>query len=134
MNKRLWQFIWSVDPKATKDDILQVKELNEWDLLIEFRNGKKVIYDRYTGYHKNIFHNNINELTEEQEKKEFAYRLRSIMGRKWINQEQLAEMTNTSQVMISRYVSGKSIPSLMMGRKIAKALGCSMDDFFDRDY
>ena len=115
-------------------DIAELKELNEWDLLISFKDGRRVLYDRFTGYHKNIFYNNINELTEEQEKKEFAYRLRSLMKRKWITQEQLAEQLNTTQAMISRYVRGETMPSVLMVRKIAKALECSIDDFFYKEY
>lgn len=134
MDNNLWQYVRMVDPFATENEIAELKELNEWDLLIEFYNGKKVILDRFTGYHKTIFYNNLNELTEEQEKKEFAYRLRSLMNRKRITQEQLADKLNTTQVMISRYVRGETIPSAITLRKIAKALDCSMDDFFYREY
>ena len=132
--RHLWQYVMMINPFTTEDEVLEIKELNEWDILIEFTNGKKVIFDKYTGYHKNIYYDNINELTEEQEKKEFAYRLRSLMGRKWVTQEELAKRVNTSQVMISRYVRGETLPSILMVRKIAKALGYSIDDFFDRDY
>jgi DNA-binding XRE family transcriptional regulator len=133
MKKDIWQFVMMVDPFATKDDIEEVRELNEWDLLIIFRNGKKVLFDRFTGYHKNIFYNGIDELTDFQERKEFAYRLRSLMGRRWISQDQLAEMVGTTQPMISKYVRGESFPNALMLRKIAKALKCSMDDFFYKD-
>ena len=134
MNSYLWQYVKMVDPFATENEVAEIKELNEWDLLIEFYSGKKVILDRYTGYHKDIFYQDVNELTEEQEKKEFAYRLRSLMNRKWVTQEQLANQINTSQVMISRYVRGETIPSVIVLRKMAKALECSMDDFFYREY
>lgn len=56
------------------------------------------------------------------------------MGRQGIGQEQLADMVGTSQTMISRYVGGGVIPSAIVLRKIAKALDCSMDDFFYKDY
>lgn len=134
MNQSLWQYVLSVDPSATIDDILQIDEINEWDLLIIFRDGRKILFDRFNGYHKNINHDSINELTEEQEKKEFAYRLRSLMGRNRITQEMLADEINTSQVMISRYVRGEVIPSVIVARRIAKVIGCSLDDLFDRDY
>lgn len=134
MDEHLWQYVTMVDPFATKNEIAEIRELNEWDLLIIFHSGKKVILDRFTGYHKNIFYKDVNELTEEQEKKEFAYRLRSLMGREGITQNQLAEMIDTTQAMISRYVRGEVIPSSIMLRKIAKALGYSMDDFFYREF
>ena len=134
LENRLWQYVLKYDPFATKIDVVSIDELNEWDLLIKFRDGKKVIYDTYTNYYKEIFYNDIDELTDEQEKKEFAYRLRSIMSRNHITQYQLAELTNTSQVMISRYVRGESVPSAIVLRRIAKILNCSMDDFFYRQY
>lgn len=130
----LWQYVLKYDPFATEDDVVGIKELNEWDLLIEFIDGKKILFDRFTGYYKNITFENIKELTDEQEKKEFAYRLRSLMGRNWVTQEQLSKKINVTQAMISRYVRGEAIPSAIVLRKIAKVLGCSMDDFFDRDY
>ena len=118
----------------TEDDVIEIKELNEWDLLIIFRNGRKVMFDRFTGYYKNIYYNDINKLTEDQEMREFTFRLRSLMGRKQVSQQELAERIGTSQVMISRYVRGETVPSVLMVRKIAKALGYSIDDFFDKEY
>ena len=134
MDKYLWQYVMSVNPYTKPEDVLELKELNEWDLLITYANGKRILYDRCTGYFNTVFYDNVNEITEEQEKREFAYRLRSIMRHRGIIQEDLADMTGTSQVMISRYVSGESIPSAIKLNKIAKALRCSMDDFFYKDY
>ena len=134
MEKYLWQYVMKIDPFALKEDVVEIKELNEWDLLIVFANNKKYIFDRFTGYHKSVYYKNINEITEEQEKRQLSSRLRTLMGRNWINQEELAKRVGTSQVMISRYVRGETIPSAIMLRKIAKALNCSMDDFFDRNY
>ena len=130
----LWQYVMYINPFAKKEDVEEIKMVNEWDVLITFVDGRKYIFDTYTGYYKNVYYNNINELTEEQEKKEFAYRLRSLMGRRFINQEELAKRVGTSQVMISRYVRGETLPSIIMVRKIAKVLDYSIDDFFDRDY
>lgn len=129
-----WQYVMSISPFIKEEDIESIEELNEWDLLITFRDGKKVMFDKFTGCHKNVFYNNVDEITEEQEKREFAYRLRSLMGRKGINQEQLANLLNTSQTMISRYIKGKVIPSALVLRRIAKILDCSMDDFFYKNY
>ena len=134
MNEHLWQYVILIDPFAKESDVVSIKELNDWDLLVEFETGRKVLYDRFTGYFKNVYYDDIRDLTEEQEMKEFSNRLRSLMGRKRIGQQELAECVGTSQVMISRYVRGETIPSVLMARKIAKTLGYSLDDFFDRDY
>ncbi len=134
MNRYLWQYVMSVDPHTREEDILEIKELNDWDLLIVFRNGRKVIYDRCTGYFSNVFYQDRNQITDEQEKKEFAYRLRSIMKRRCITQDQLADILNSTQTLISRYVTGETIPGSIMLNRIAKVLNCSMDDFFYKDY
>lgn len=134
MNEHLWQFVMQVDPFVKYDEVEEIKELNEWDLLITFANGRKVLFDRYTGYYKNVYYDNVNELTEEQEKREYAYRLRSLMGREGVSQEELANRVKTYQSAVSNYVSGKVTPNVIMARKIAKALGYSIDDFFDADY
>ena len=134
MKESLWKYVLNYDPFATKEDVLEIRELNEWDLLFIFKDGRKVIYDTFTGYHRNLFYEDVKELTDEQERKEFAYRLRSMMKRKFITQEQLAELTNTSQVMISRYINGQCLPNVLVVRKIAKVLDCSMDELFYEQY
>ena len=128
------EYILRVDPRAKEEDIAEIREINDWDLLISFKDGRKVIYDRFTKYHRNVFYDSVHELTDEQEKQEFARRLRIMMKRKYISQEQLAELVGTSQIMISRYMNGKTLPNVLIIRKIVKVLDCSMDDLFYRNY
>ena len=134
MDNNIMQYVWAIDPFATVDDVVEIKEVNISDFLITFKNGKKCLIDRYSKYHKDITYNDINELTEEQERKEFAYMLRTIMKARYITQEELAIKTNLTQAMISRYVSGKAMPNATVLNKIAKVLRCSMDDFFNKNY
>ena len=134
MNEYPWCHALKINPFIKKSDIQEIKELNQWDLLFIFKNGEKIIFDTDTGYYRNLFYKNINELTEEQEKREFGYALRTMMRRRWINQEELANRIGTSQTMISHYMKGRSIPGGIMLRKIAKVLGCSMDELFYIDY
>lgn len=134
MNEYPWCYVLKINPFIKKNDVKEIKEIGEWDLLIIFKNGEKVILDKDTGYHRNLFYRNINELTEEQERREFGYALRTMMRRRYINQKELAEAIGTSQTMISHYMTGKALPSILVGRKIAKVLGCSMDELFFIDY
>lgn len=134
MKNHLWQYVMSINPFIKKEEIESIEELNDWDLLIIFTDGRKVVFDTYMGTYRNVFYNDVNELTEEQEKREFAYRLRSIMGRRGFSQTTLAEALGTSQTMISRYITGESIPSALMLRKIAKVLDYPMDDFFYKEF
>ena len=134
MNEYPWCYALKINPFIKKDDIKMIKEINQWELLFIFKNGEKIIYDIDSGYHRHIFYKSINNLTEEQERREFGYALRSMMRKKWINQEDLAKSVGTSQTMISHYMTGRSIPGGMMLRKISKVLDCSMDELFFIDY
>ena len=134
MSKHVLHYIKMIDPSATLDDVVTITKLNDWDIFIEFKDGRKRIFDSSTGYHKDIFYDDINEITEEQERKEFIYRLRTFMARNNINQEELAEKIGTTQTMISRYIRGETIPNVFTVRKIAKVLNCSMDDLFYQKY
>lgn len=134
MNEYPWCHVLKISPFIKKDDIEEIKEINGWDLLVIFKDGRKIIVETDSGYHRSLFYNDINELSEEQEKKEFGYALRTMMKRKYMNQEDLAEFVGTSQTMISHYMSGRCLPNIIMGRKLAKALGCSMDELFYIDY
>lgn len=134
MNYLMREAVLSVDPFAKKEDILKIEQLNEWDILIEFSNGRRVIYDGFTKYHQDIYYDSINDITEEQEKRAFAHRLRVLMARNYISQEELAKEIGTSQTMISHYMNGRKTPNIITVRKIAKILNCSMDDFFPKDY
>lgn len=63
----------------------------------------------------------------------FGYNLKNIMKNKNVTQEELAKRVDTSQVMISRYVRGETLPSVIVVRKMAKSLGCLIEDFFDEN-
>ena len=70
-----------------------------------------------------------NNLTEEECKQEFGRSLYAVMFRKGMTQDQLAEKTGIAQPSLSRYMSGKVMPSFYIVDKLAKALNCSVDDF-----
>lgn len=70
-----------------------------------------------------------NNMSEEEYRIEFSMRLKKIMYRKGWTQDDLSEATGITQAMISRYISRKATPSFYNVDKIAKALGCSTDEF-----
>jgi len=134
MNEYPWHYLMRISPFIKKDEIEEVVRLNQWDLMFIFKDGRKIVYDTFTNYHRYVFYDDIKELSKEQEKIEFARKLRSIMQRKWITQDQLAERLGTSQTMISHYMTGRCIPTATTLRDIAKILNCSMDEFFYDDF
>ena len=135
MNEYPWYCVLKINPFAKKDDIKEIKEINDgWDLIIIFKNGDKFVYEVDSGYFRRLFYKNLDELTEEQERKEFGYALRTLMRRKFITQEELAKLVGTSQAMISYYITGQYIPNYVTARRIARVLGCSMEELSYIDY
>lgn len=133
MDKNLIQnFLPYIDPFATESDLSRVEKINEYEILFEFKNGKKYVYDsmlhNFRGFYPDGY-----ELTDDEWKRSFKMRLYEIMKHRRITQEELAEKVGTSQVMISRYMTGRCVPSIVMLAKIARALRCSIDDFLYKD-
>lgn len=129
MDEFLLDCLKHINPFADHDDVDEVTMLNEYDLLFIFKNGEKIIYDSFEQTFTTMKYDN-DELTDEQFKKEFGNILRKKMNRKHITQEELANRVGTTQSMISRYIGGTTLPSFPMMIKLAKALGCTTDDFY----
>ena len=49
-----------------------------------------------------------------------------------MSQEELAQASGVSRVAIASYESGKRTPSISIAARIAKALGCKLDDLIDK--
>ena len=49
-----------------------------------------------------------------------------------MSQESLAQAVGVSRVSIVRYETGERKPALDVAAKIAKALGCKVDDLIDK--
>lgn len=128
MNNFFKHCLMRIDPFVSPDEVEEVKMINDFDVLFVFKNGRRIIFDSDTNYFWEQYGED-HELTDEQIKREFRLRLRTMMRRKHINQEELAEQLGTTQAVISRYVRGESIPSYTTVVKIATILNCSMDDF-----
>ena len=59
----------------------------------------------------------------------FSKNLKRMMKEDNIKQEDLANEIGVSREMISRYVTGQSMPTFLTVVKIADFLFCSVDDF-----
>lgn len=70
-----------------------------------------------------------DDMTKEESKVEFGYRLRNWILHKGKNQKWLAEATGIDPHLISEYVNGRSMPNVYNADRMAKALGCFVDDF-----
>ena len=97
------------------------------ELVIKLRDGRVIAYDEYSNKIRYLPRGN-EPPTEEVYKKEFCRRLRRRMYVKNITQTELSKRTGIGQDLSSRYISGKANPTLHNVYKIARALGCSIDE------
>lgn len=59
--------------------------------------------------------------------------LRKMRLNRGMSQEELGNAVGMTKSMISQYENGRKYPTLIAGKQIADALGCSLYDFFDDD-
>ena len=109
------------------EQMTDYEAINDYDIHIKLRDGSTVLYDDFDKSFRQLPESCIG-LTEEQCRREFGSRLYRIMQRKCITQEELSARTGIHQTIISKYINGKHTPSFYNVDKIAKALGCSVDE------
>ena len=108
--------------------MVKFKRLNVRELLVKLDDGSGVVFDMFEHSIRWLPSDSEN-MTEQQCRKEFGLRLRKIMEIKGMTQDDLANKTGINRVILSNYIRGKNTPSFYRIDKIAKALGCSADDF-----
>ena len=59
--------------------------------------------------------------------------IKKIRTEKGLEQCKLAEMVNVTAGMMSQIERGTKIPSMLLGRDIARVLGCGIEDLFGND-
>lgn len=133
MERYIIDHIKHIDPFIQEDDVEEVTMINEYDMFVKFKDGRKYIYDTYRGGFSGFYPENY-ELTDEEWGRSFKTRLRKIMDRNMITQEELAERLGLSRRTINRYVNGETVPTALMLNKISRALKCPLDEFFYKEY
>lgn len=66
-------------------------------------------------------------MTEQEWRKEFAFRLRKRMRAKKLNQKQLADLSGIEEHTISRYINATRKPTGDVIARLAIVLECSAD-------
>ena len=133
MDDFLLEYVINNNHGIFKEDIVEYKAVTPYDLVIEFKNGERRIYDTFSNTWSYVKYES-DDLTDEQELHEFQVNLKTLMRRKFVDQTELARRLGVSQGTISKYTTGHLIPDVLMLRKMARALGCSVNDFFYKHY
>ena len=107
--------------------VTSFKQTGLFDLTIKLNDGTSVIYDDTEHTMRNL-PRDCNNMTEDECRREFGLRLRKLMHVKNISQSELSEKTGISNVTISNYLNFKATPSFYNADRIAKAIGCSIEE------
>ena len=97
-------------------------------LLITLDDGGVVKYDDMDHSIRRLRYSS-DEMSEDDCRYEFRERLSRMLLYKKVTQAELSELTGLTQATISHYLTGRRTPSFYNVDKIAKALGCSADEF-----
>lgn len=77
---------------------------------------------------------NERQYTELLWAKEFGVNLQRVLHRKGVTQGYLAKELNTSDAVISRYITGTVVPSAYRACQIAEVLGCDVSELVKTGY
>lgn len=100
-------------------------------IAVQLDDGSTVTYDHLTGgmgYVGNDSSDAVRMPTQEEWRKEFAYRLYRQMLYNNIMQEELSDITGISQGTLSNYLNGRTGPSTYNLLLICDALDCEPAD------
>lgn len=104
------------------------RDYGDFEIVVECDDGYTFAYDDLDKTIR-MLPNDSDTMTEEMWRREFGRRLRKRMVRNGLTQFDLANKIGVSQAMLSNYMTGRSMPSLLIADKLARALNCSIDDF-----
>ncbi len=125
-----------IDPFKKIEDYLEVGWVSEYDLIIYTYDNRVIHYDdtikgsRYLRYDPR----NSKTVNETIFNMEFKRRLKDEMQRKNITQEMMADMLDTQQPAISRYIKGTVMPDIYTVYNICVILNCNEEDLTYKFY
>ena len=109
---------------------VEYEEVSPTEMIVKTNDGHVYLYDTWGDTIRHMPSD--SDMDKDRFAMEVGERIRRIMDKRGITQEELSNKTGISQSAISRYILGKNILGLLTADKISRALGCSVDDLFYR--
>ena len=106
------------------------EEVSPTEMIVKTDDGHVYLYDTWGDTIRHMPSD--SDMDKDRFAMEVGERIRRIMDKRGITQEELSESTGISQTMISRYILGKNIPGLHAADKISRALRCTVNDLLYR--
>ena len=117
-----------------ESDIVSRTKISDSECVFEFNNGDKYLFDSVGDIVKRIGYPELDHITDELWKKEFARRLKKMSIRKGYCMKDVAEKLRVSENTMSRYMTGKTIPGAYTVKRLSEILDCSVQYLVDFDY
>lgn len=111
-----------------EEDVVSSERTGPFELTVKLRNGTTAIYSDHTRTMRKLPFDS-NNMTEDECRHEFGFRLLRMMTIKGMDKKELAYVADISEISLNNYIKGKTSPSFYAVDKIAKALDCSVDEF-----
>ena len=108
-------------------EVVESYKNDDFSLILKTDVGETFMYDDFEHTIRLLPRDSYN-LTEDQCKNEFGVRLRRLLYLKGMTQIELSERTGIQRTQLTNYILGKTSPSFYIVDKIAKGLGCSIDE------
>lgn len=105
------------------------EHFNPHELIIHFPDGTTKVYDDMNKSIRVIYTDRTN-ISEDAWRREFVRRIKILMLRHSMTQEELANRLGISQPTLSGYLTGRNMPSFYFVTKLAKVLDCSPNDLY----
>lgn len=100
---------------------------------VKMDNGEILNYDRLTDSISWI-RTGDEEVDEEIRRKAFGRNLEKRIVFTGLSKGDIAEKLGITNAMLSRYLRGKSLPSVDKAYQLAQLVGCRVDELFDDNY
>ena len=97
------------------------------DIVIRTRDNSLHVFE-IVNEHMYSLVDDLDNVTEEEVRREFRRQLKYRMFLKYVTQADLADICEITQTAVSRYMTGDNAPNVFIVNKIANALGCTMND------
>ena len=98
---------------------------------VKLKDGAVYDYDPMDNSIRQVAVGTEYEDNDELVRKEFGANLQKMIPYTGLSKMEFAEKIGISNVMLCKYIRGNSSPSVVIARKIAKTLGCTIDELFN---
>ena len=130
MNKREFAERLKLMYRPIFERAVEYEEVSPTEMIVKTDDGHVYLYDTWGDTIRHMPSD--SDMDKDRLEMEVGERIRRIMDKRGMNEEELSESTGISQTMISRYILGKNIPGLHAADKISRALRCTVNDLLYR--